>query len=228
MEDYDRQQLINKINDVEQRVNRMDKAAITIQKRARGMNTRADVKKAAINYLADDVSSSVVNNSMNKIKTRQAAARLQSAMRRRTDMMKKRQLVDEEQLKQMEETQRQIQAAKADKEKKEDIAAKQLQAISKRIKAQSDVSKIKQAKDKIGAAAKRLLTEKVKSFYGPMARKAYITNKKTVGQPLVVNKKLQLVSKKRHDAGVFGYETRQDYLDLADKYKDVMTKGQKK
>ncbi len=61
-----------------------------------------------------------------------------------------------------------------------------------------------------------------------MARKAYITNKKTVGQPLVVNKKLQLVSKKRHDAGVFGYETRQDYLDLADKYKDVMTKGQKK
>jgi hypothetical protein len=49
-----------------------------------------------------------------------------------------------------------------------------------------------------------------------------------VGQPLVVNKKLQLVSKKRHDAGVFGYETRQDYLDLAEKYKNVMTKGKKK
>ena len=30
-----------------------------------------------------------------------------------------------------------------------------------------------------------------------MARKAYITNKKTVGQPLVVNKKLKLVSKKK-------------------------------
>jgi hypothetical protein len=72
-------------------------------------------------------------------------------------MMKKRQLVGEEQLKQMEETQRQIQAAKADKAKKEDIAAKQLQAISKRIKAQSDVSKIKQAKDKIGAAAKTFI-----------------------------------------------------------------------
>jgi hypothetical protein len=168
-----------------------------------------------------------MNNIIKKQQTA-AAARLQSAMRRRTDMMKKRQLVDEEQLKQMEETQRQIQAAKADKEKKEDIAAKQLQAISKRIKAQSDVSKIKQSKDKIGAAAKRLLTERVESFYGPMARKAYITNKKTVGQPLVVNKKLQLVSKKRHDAGVFGYETRQDYLDLAEKYKDVMTKGKKK
>ncbi len=82
---------------------------------------------------------------MTSIKQQTAAAeRLQSAIRRRTDMMKKRQLVDEEQLKQMEETQRQIQAAKADKEKKEDIAAKQLQAISKRIKAQSDVSKIKQ------------------------------------------------------------------------------------
>ncbi len=66
----------------------MDKAAITKQKRARGMNKPACVKKAAINYLADDVSSSVVNNSMNKIKTRQAAATLQSAMRRKTDMMK--------------------------------------------------------------------------------------------------------------------------------------------
>ncbi len=55
-----------------------------------------------------------------------------------------------------------------------------------------------------------------------------ICNKNTVGQPLVVNKKLQLVSKKRHNAGVFGYETRQEFLDLADKYKDVMTKGQKR
>ncbi len=65
----------------------------------------------------------------------------------------------------MKETQRQIESAKADKAKKEDIAAKQLQAISKRLKAQIDVSKIKQAKDKIGAAAKRLLTERVDSNY---------------------------------------------------------------
>ncbi len=43
----------------------------------------------------------------------------------------------------MEETRRQIESAKADKAKREDIAAKPLQAISKRIKAQSDVSKNK-------------------------------------------------------------------------------------
>ena len=155
-----------------------------------------------------------------------AATTLQNTIRNRNakrDMMQQRQLVGEAQLKQMEETQRQMQAAKADKAKKEDIAAKQLQAISKRIKAQSDVSKIKQAKDKIGAATKRLLTERVDSFYGPKTKKSYIINKKTMGQPLVVNKKLKLVSKKKHDAGVFGYETRQDYLDLAEQYKDVMT-----
>ncbi len=49
-------------------------------------------------------------------------------------------------------------------------------------------------------------------------------NKNTAGQRLVV----KLVSKKRHDAGVFGYETRQDYLDLAQQYKPIMTKGKKK
>ncbi len=53
-------------------------------------------------------------------------------------------------------------------------------------------------------------------------------NKPTVGQRLVVNKKLKLVSKKRHDAGVFGYETRQDFLDLAQQYKTIMTKGKQK
>ena len=168
------------------------------------------------------------NEIINLASNEKAAATLQSAVRRKTDMMKKRQLVDEEQLKQMEETRRQIESAKADKAKKEDIAAKQLQAVSKRLKAQSEVSKIKQAKDKIGAAAKRLLTEKVKSAYIPKAKTTMIWNKNTVGQPLVVNKKLQLVSKKRHNAGVEGYETRQVYLDLAKQYKDVMTKGQKK
>jgi hypothetical protein len=55
-----------------------------------------------------------------------------------------------------------------------------------------------------------------------------ILNKFAVGQRLVVNKRKQLVSKKRHDAGVFGYETRQDYLDLAEQYKPIMTKGKKK
>jgi hypothetical protein len=49
-----------------------------------------------------------------------------------------------------------------------------------------------------------------------------------MGQRLVVNKRKQLVSKTKHDAGVFGYETRQDYLNLAQNYKSVMTKGQKK
>jgi LytS/YehU family sensor histidine kinase len=169
-----------------------------------------------------------MNKLLQKSNQTAAAATLQSAVRRKTDMMKKRQLVGEEQLKQMEETQRQIQAAKADKAKKEDIAAKQLQAISKRIKAQSDVSKIKQAKDKIGAAATRLLTERVDPHYINQIKKTVIMNKNTAGQRLVVNKKLKLVSKKRHDAGVFGYETRQDYLDLAQQYKPIMTKGQKK
>ena len=160
-----------------------------------------------------------------------AATTLQNTIRNRNakrDMMQQRQLVGKAQLKQMEENQRQMQAAKADKAKKEDIAAKQLQAISKRIKAQSDVSKIKQAKDKIGAAAKRLLTERVDPHYINQIKKTVIMNKPTVGQRLVVNKKLKLVSKKKHDAGVFGYETRQDYLDLAEQYKDIMTKGQKK
>lgn len=159
-----------------------------------------------------------------------AATTLQSAVRNRTakrDMMKQRQLVDEGKLRDIQEGQRQLEAAKADKAKKEDIAATQLQSISRRIKAQGDISKIKKAKDTIAATTKRLLTEKVKSFYGPMAKKSYITNKDTVGQPLVVSKKLKLVSKKRHDAAVFGYETRQAFLDLADQYKDVMTKGRK-
>ncbi len=53
-------------------------------------------------------------------------------------------------------------------------------------------------------------------------------NKFAEGQRLVVNKRKQLVSKKKHEAGVLGYETRQEYLDLAEQYKDVMTKGKKK
>ncbi len=68
----------------------------------------------------------------------------------------------------------------------------------------------------------------VESFYGDKSKRTYITNKDKVGQRLVVNKRKQLVSKKKHDAGVFGYETRQDFLDLAEQYKPIMTKGQKK
>jgi hypothetical protein len=185
-------------------------------------------KELTTNNFKKLISSGEIEAAATRRENKKAAATLQSAVRRKTDMMKKRQLVGEEQLKQMEETQRQIQAAKADKAKKEDIAAKQLQAISKRIKAQSDVSKIKQAKDKIGAAAKRLLTERVDPHYINQIKKTVIMNKPTVGQRLVVNKKSKLVSKKRHDAGVFGYETRQDYLDLAKQYSNVMTKGQKK
>jgi len=108
-----------------------------------------------------------------------------------------------------------------------DDAAEKIKATTKRATAQNDILKIKQAKEKIGAVSKRLLTEKVKSFYGPETKRTYITNKNTVGQPLVVSKKLQLVSKKKHDAAVMGYEARQAYLDLADQYKGIMTKGQK-
>ena len=134
-------------------------------------------------------------------------------------MMKQRQLVGEAELKQME-------AAK-DKAIKDD-AAKKLQASIKRIKPQNNLNQIKQAKEKIGAVTKRLLTDKVNSIYIPKIKKTAILNKFAVGQRLVVNKRKQLVSKKRHDAGVFGHETRQEFLDLAQNYKSVMTKGQKK
>jgi hypothetical protein len=157
-----------------------------------------------------------------------ATATLQNAMRRKTDMMKKRQLVDEAKLKGMEETHRQIEAAKTDTLKKMDVAATQLQATTKRVAAQNNIAKIKKAKDWVGAAVKRLLTERVDPHYINQIKKTVIMNKPTVGQRLVVNKKLKLVSKKRHDAGVFGYETRQDFLDLAQTYKPIMTKGQKK
>ncbi len=49
-----------------------------------------------------------------------------------------------------------------------------------------------------------------------------------MGQCLVVNKNLKLVSKKKHEAAVTGHENRQAFLDLADQYKDIMKKGRKK
>ena len=108
-----------------------------------------------------------------------------------------------------------------------DEAAKKLQATTKRIRPQNDLKQIRQAKEKIGAAAKSLLTEKVNSSYSPTINKTAIWNKNTVGQPLTVNKRFKLVSKKRHDAAVFGHETRQDFLHLAKEYSGIMTKGKK-
>ena len=195
---------------------RIDNAAERISSAYKGYQARKDIRDRVLKLAS---------------KEKAAATKIQSAVRNRTakrDMMKQRQLVDEGKLRDIQEGQRQLEAAKADKAKKEDIAATQLQSISRRIKAQGDISKIKKAKDTIAATTKRLLTEKVKSAYIPKAKTTMIWNKNTVGQPLVVNKKLQLVSKKRHNAGVEGYETRQVYLDLAKQYKDVMTKGQKK
>ena len=89
------------------------------------------------------------------------------------------------------------------------------------------MTKIKQSADKIGAASKRLMTERVSSYYTPKWKKTTIWNEKTVGQPLVVSKKLKLVSKKKHDAAVEGYQNRLAFLETADRYKDVMTGGKK-
>ena len=233
IEEHDRQQIINKINEVEQRANKIGDAAITIQKRFRQNKRKttpitisnepqtSTIKPA--NLIADNVSRNVIKNSLDKIVRKQnAVTTLQNAIRNRTakrDMMKQRQLVGEAELKQME-------AAK-DKAIKDD-AAKKLQASIKQVKPQNNLNQIKQAKEKIGAVTKRLLTDKVNSIYIPKIKKTAILNKFAVGQRLVVNKRKQLVSKKKHDAGVFGYETRQDFLDLAQTYKPIMTKGQKK
>ena len=214
-------------------------AATAIQSAVRGHKGRKETaikletklkQDRIIDFISDRVSKNVVKNSLDKIVKKQqtaAAATLQSAMRRKTDMMKIRQFVDEAKLQAMEETQRQIEAAKADTAKKMEIAASQLQARTKRVVAQSNIAKINKAKDTIGAAAKRLLTERASSTYSPTINKTVIWNKNTVGQPLVVSKRSKLVSKKRHDAAVFGYETRQDFLDLAKQYSDIMTKGRK-
>jgi len=85
------------------------------------------------------------------------------------------------------------------------------------------------AKDKIDATVKRLLTEQVKSHYLPDSKKAYIMNKDTVGQRLAYSDRSQkLVSKKKHDAAVEGYQNRLAYLDVAEKYGGIMNKKKKK
>jgi hypothetical protein len=93
MEDYDRQQMIDRINQVEQRANQMSDAAIKIQKRFRQNKRKTTpitisnesptttIKPAEL--IADNVSRNVVKRSMNNIIKKQqttAAARLQSAL----------------------------------------------------------------------------------------------------------------------------------------------------
>lgn len=150
-----------------------------------------------------------------------SAITLQNAARNRTAkraMMKQTQLVREAELKQME-------AAK-DKTIKDNAAAK-LQGTIKRKTAQNDIAKIKKSVDKIGSSAKRLMTERANSYYSPKFKATTIWNEKTVGQPLAVSRTKKLVSKKKHDAAVEGYQNRLAFLDVADKYKDVMKGGKK-
>jgi hypothetical protein len=244
IEEHDRQQIIKKINETEQRANKIGDAAITIQKRFRQNKRKTtpitisnEPQTSTINptnLIADNVSRNVIKNSLNKIVRKQnAATTLQNAIRTRTakrDMMKQRQLVGEEQLRQMEEEVRQREAAKAKAIKDANEASNKIQNAVRNRTARKEMKqqKIKKATDKIGAVTKRLLTRKIDTYYNPNLKKAFILNKDKVGQRLVVNKRNQLVSKKKHDAGVFGYETRQDFLDLAKTYKPIMTKGQKK
>jgi len=158
-----------------------------------------------------------------------AASTLQSAVRRKQSIMKHSQLVGEEKL-------RQLEAAK-DKTIKDDAAFK-LQAALKR-KQQPTIKQMKALPQRIGAASKRLFTERVDSSYVPAKKdangnilnpdKTVIWNKKTVGQPLAVSTRGQkLISKKKQTAAVEGWGHRHAYLDLAEKYKDIMTKGKKK
>ena len=85
IEDYDRQQLINKVDKVEQRVNKLGDAAITIQKRFR-QNKRKTTPitisnepprpstQPMIDILSDNVSRNVVKKSMNNIIKKQQTA----------------------------------------------------------------------------------------------------------------------------------------------------------
>ena len=74
---------------------------------------------------------------------------------------------------------------------------------------------------------KALFTEKANFFKAPkiLGNKTIITNKKTVGQPLALNRQLEFVSKKKQAAAREGYQNRQAFLEMADKYKDIMKKG---
>ena len=54
-----------------------------------------------------------------------------------------------------------------------------------------------------------------------------IINNKTIGQPLRVSKKKTLVSQKKQAAAIEGYENRQVFEQLKEKYKDIMKKDKK-
>ena len=147
-----------------------------------------------------------------------------------SNQMQIRQKEDEIKLKEME-------AAK--KKQIDNEAASKLQAVMKRKQTPS-INKIKESVDVIGSKSKALLTRKVDAapFYRFPANKSIdtrgfipktsIRNKFSVGEPLIVNKRQQLVSKKKNKAAVEGYENRLAYLDMAEKYKGIMTKGKSK
>ncbi len=139
-------------------------------------------------------------------------------------IMKKRQKEDEIKLKEMEATK---------KKEIDNNAASKLQAAIKRNQTQA-FKKTKESVDIIGSKTKALLTRKIDAapYYKLPANKSIdnrgyipktsIRNKFSVGEPLVVNKRQQLVSKKKNKAAVEGYQNRLAYLDMATKYKDIM------
>ena len=135
-------------------------------------------------------------------------------------MMKQRKTVDDAKLNQMQaDKQRQIEQA----------SASTLQSAAKRQAALGKMKDIKLSKDKIDAVVKRLLTEKVDSHYLPGSNKSYIMNKNTVGQKLAYSDRSEtLVSKKKRDAAVQGYQNRLAYLDVAEKYGGIMNKKRNK
>ena len=87
--------------------------------------------------------------------------------------------------------------------------------------------KTEKATERIKANVKRLLTRKPDFHYNKEIKKAFILNKNVVGEPLAVSKNLKLVSKKKQKAAKEGYENRLAFLDMAEKYKDIMIKGKK-
>ena len=144
-------------------------------------------------------------------------AAAERTMRINEKTMKARQLVNDVQV-------QELQKIKKDEIKKN--AAVKIQKTWKGKLAKENISKIRKAKDKIAGNVKALFTEKANFFKAPkiLGNKTIITNKKTVGQPLALNRQLEFVSKKKQAAAKEGYQNRQAFLEMADKYKDIMKK----
>ena len=179
---------------------------------------------SAANTIKAATSRKVAQNDLSSLKQElgNAATTLQNFRRNTTakrEMMKQRKTVDDAKLKQMQaDKQRQIEQA----------SASTLQSAVKRQAAQGKIKDIKLSKDKIEAFTKRLLTERVRSDYSPTINKTMIWNKNTVGQKLAYSDRSKtLVSKKKRDAAVQGYQNRLAYLDVADKYGGIMNKKKK-